>query len=105
MEAPAAVTWMLPLYVPAVRPPMFTAAVIVPLLAPEVVPLKLRNAPLVTKADQFSAPPPALLIPTVWLAGLLPPCTAVKDSEAGFNPMAGGAGVTWKLWLTEGAAA
>jgi hypothetical protein len=57
----------------------------VPLLVPEVVPLKLRKVPLVTEADQLSVPPPALLIPTVWLAGLLPPCTAVKDSEVGLT--------------------
>src|SRR6266849_4612256 len=80
---------MLPVYVPALRPLIFTTAVIVPLLAPEVVPLKLRNGPAVTAADQFNVPPPVLLTATVWLAGLLPPCVAVKDNEVGFSPMTG----------------
>ena len=46
---------------------MFTTAVMVPLSTPEVVPLKLRNAPAVTAADQFNVPPPVLLTVTVWL--------------------------------------
>jgi hypothetical protein len=65
LAAPGAATWILPLYVPAVRLPTLTTAVIVPLLVPEVTPLRLRKAPLVTTADQLSVPTPVMLIPTV----------------------------------------
>jgi hypothetical protein len=90
LDAPAAVTWMFPVYLPAGKPLKFTATVIVPLLVPEVVPFRLSKPdPLVIAADQLSVPAPVLLIPTVWLAGLLPPSTAVKDSEVGLSPMTG----------------
>jgi hypothetical protein len=50
-------------------------------------------------ALQVNVPPPVLLIVTVWAAGLLPPCCAVKDRLVGLMPMAGGtgAGVTMKV--------
>src|SRR5260370_855205 len=80
---------MLPVYVPALRPLIFTTAVMVPLLVPDVAPLKLRNGPAVTAADQFNVPPPVLLTATVRLAGLPPPCVAVKDNEVGLSPMSG----------------
>jgi len=62
--------------------------VILPLLAPEVGVTRLNHVPLqVTDADQFRVPPPVLLTVTVWLGGLLAPCTAVKVSDVGLNPM------------------
>ena len=43
-------------------------------------------------AVQERVPPPVLLMLSVWVAGLLPPCWAVKDKLSGLAPMAGGTG-------------
>jgi hypothetical protein len=43
-------------------------------------------------ALQLKVPPPVLLMLTVWDAGLLPPCWAVKDKLVGLAPIAGGTG-------------
>lgn len=39
-----------------------------------------------TAVDQFSSAAPVLLIATVWVNGLLPPCTPVNDSEFWSKP-------------------
>jgi hypothetical protein len=66
-----------------------------PLLAPEVGWPRLNHDPLhVTDAAQFSVPPPVLLTATAWLAGLLPPCVAVKLNDVGLNPIVAGGAVT-----------
>jgi hypothetical protein len=52
------------------------------------------NHAALSLALQFNVPPPVLLIVTVWAAGLLPPCCAVKDRLVGLMPMAGGPGST-----------
>ena len=43
-------------------------------------------------AVQLKVPPPVLLMLTVWAAGLLPPCWAVKEKLVGLAPIAGGTG-------------
>jgi hypothetical protein len=84
-----------------VRFPSVTTAVMVPLLAPEVGELRLNHDPLqLTDADQFRVPPPVLLTVTVLLAGLLPPCTAVKVNDMGLNPIAGDGGFTVSVTAT-----
>jgi hypothetical protein len=63
-------------------------------MAPFPVPeagLSVNQAALLL-ADQLSVPPPVLLMLTVWLAGLLPACCAVKEKLVGLAPMAGGTG-------------
>ena len=37
----------------------------------------------------MSVPTPVLLTATVWLAGLVPPCTALKDNELGLRVKTG----------------
>jgi hypothetical protein len=96
--APVAVTLMFPVYVPAVRDPKVTFAVMVwvvdPVMLPEVGATRLKNvAPLVTDADQLSVPDPVLEMVTVLSAGLEPPCTAEKLRDVGAKPMVGPAGV------------
>ena len=50
------------------------------------------NHPVPSLALQVKVPPPVLLMLTVFGAGLLPPCWAVKERLGGLNPMAGGTG-------------
>lgn len=53
------------------------------------------NQAALSVALQFRVPPPVLVTLKVWLAGLLPPCWAMKDRLIGLNPMdgLGGGGV------------
>jgi len=50
------------------------------------------NHAALSLAVQLKVPPPVLLMLTVWAAGLLPPCWAVKDKLVGLAPIVGGAG-------------
>ena len=61
------------------------------------------NHEALSLADQVKVPPPVLLIASVWAAGFVPPCVAVKDRLVGLAPMAGGTGaaVTVKVTGTE----
>ena len=43
-------------------------------------------------APQLSAPPPVLVIDSVWLDGFDPPSVALKLKLVGLTPMVGGAG-------------
>jgi hypothetical protein len=87
--------------VPIARFAKFTAALMNPEFEPLVAPLRLSQLPLVTDADQFSVPPPALLIETVWLPGLLPPCAPEKLSELVLNPIEAPPDVTVRLTETD----
>ena len=69
---------------------MVTLAAIVPLPVPEAG-LRVSHA-AVSLALQLKVPPPVLLMLTVWAAGLLPPCWAVKDKLVGLAPIAGSTG-------------
>jgi hypothetical protein len=51
-------------------------------------------------ALQLKVPPPVLLIFTVWVMGLPPPCWAVKDRLVGLAPMAGGTGAAVTVKVT-----
>ncbi len=62
--------------------------VTVPLPVPEAGDSESQEA--VVLALQVKVPP-VLLMLTVWAAGLLPPCWAVKDRLVGLAPIAGGA--------------
>jgi hypothetical protein len=74
----------------AVRLPTVTMAVMLPPLVPVPEVVRPNHDPLqFTDADQFRLPPPVLLTVMFWLAGLLPPCTAVKVIDVGLNPMVG----------------
>jgi len=53
--------------------------------------LRVSHAAL-SLAVQLKVPPPVLLRLTVWAAGVLPPCCAVKDRLVGVAPIAGGTG-------------
>ena len=46
----------------------------------------------VSLAVHVNVPPPVLLIFRVWLAGLVPPCVAVKERLVGLMPRAGDVG-------------
>ena len=48
------------------------------------------NQAALSLALQLKVPPPVLLMLTVWVAGLAPPCVAVKAKLAGLALMAGG---------------
>ena len=69
---------------------MVAVRVTLPLPVPEAG-LSVSQAAL-SLALQLKVPPPVLLMLTVWAAGLLPPCWAVKDKLVGLAPMAGGTG-------------
>lgn len=67
--------------------PVVTARVTAPLPEPEAGD-RVNHAAL-SLADQVSVPPPVLLMLSVWAAGLVPPCVAVKERLVGFAPIAG----------------
>jgi len=50
------------------------------------------NHAALSLAVQLKVPPPVFLMLTVWAAGLLPPCWAVKDKLVGLALIVGGAG-------------
>ena len=58
------------------------------------------NQAALSLAVQLKVPPPVLLILTVWAAGLLPPCWAVKDKLVGLAPRAGGTGAAVTVKVT-----
>ena len=58
------------------------------------------NHAALSLAVQLKVPPPVLLILTVWAAGLLPPCWAVKDKLVGLAPRAGGTGAAVTVKVT-----
>jgi hypothetical protein len=70
-------------------------AATVPLSVPEVG-LRLSHEAL-SLALQFNVPPPVFETEMFWLAGLVPPCVAVKDRVVGPNPITGGGGLTVKV--------
>ncbi len=63
--------------------------VTVPLPVPDVGDSESHDA--LSLADQARVPPPVLPMLTIWVAGLPPPCWAVKDRLLGLAPIAGGA--------------
>jgi hypothetical protein len=81
---------MVPLYVPAASDPVAALTVIAPLALPE--PGETDSQLALSLADHVSVPPPVLLILSVWFAGLLPPCCAVKERLVGLRPIEGGTG-------------
>ena len=96
--APAALSVMLSLYLPAGKVPVATVAVTVPVPAPAA---GLRDSHVACSlAFQFKAPPPVLLIVRVWAAGFAPPCWAVKDRLVGLIPIAGGTGAAVTVNIT-----
>jgi hypothetical protein len=99
LVAPGAVTVIVPLYVPAAKPEMFTAAATVLGAVPEVGETLSQLPPEVVEAAavQVIVPPPVLEISTFWFAGLDPPAVAVKVSEAGVNAMVGGGAATFNV--------
>jgi hypothetical protein len=72
--------------VPVARPVVLTLAASV--AAPEPEGGLRVNQPTFSLAVQLKVPP-VLLMVTFWVAGLAPPCMAVKESAAGLAPMAG----------------
>ena len=88
--APVALSIMVPVCVPAVSAPVVTLTVTVPLRVPEAG--LTVNQEVVSLADQVKVPPPMLLIVRACVAGLPPPCWAVKERLVGLAPMAGGTG-------------
>lgn len=79
----------------AVSPAIFTETVSVPALIPEegVTVSQLPPKEVLGVAVQLSVPAPELEMLTVWLAGLAPPCDAVKVSEVALSAILGGAAV------------
>ena len=67
---------------------MVTLSVTAPFPVPEAG-LRVIQVAL-SLALQLNAPPPWLLMLKVWVAGLAPPCVAVKERLVGLAPMAGG---------------
>lgn len=47
------------------------------------------NQVALSLALQLKVPPPVLLMVTIWVVGLAPPCWAVKDRLVGLAPIAG----------------
>ena len=74
----------------AVKAPSVAVTVIVPLPVPEAGETESHEA--LSLAVQLRVPPPVLLSVRVCVAGLLPPCCAVKVRLVGLVPIAGGDG-------------
>lgn len=87
LVAPVAEIVMVPLYVPAARPLMFTLAATDPLPVPEVG-LRLNQFTL-SLTVQLSVPEPEFVMLTFWLAGFAPPCVAVKVKLEGLRLIVG----------------
>jgi hypothetical protein len=96
--APVALRVIVVLYVPAVREPVAAEREMVLLPVPDAG-LTVSQVAL-SLADQVKVPPPVLLILRVWLAGLPPPCWAVKEKLVGLAPIAGGAGAAVTVNVT-----
>ena len=77
---------------------MVTLSVTAPFPIPEAG-LSLNQAAL-SLAVQLSVPLPVLLMLKVWVAGLAPPCVAVKERFVGLAPMAGGTGAVVTVNVT-----
>ena len=76
LVAPAAVTVIVALWVPAVTPARFTVAVRVPgAVDPEAVRI---SHPALLPAPQLMVPPPVLVTLSVWAEGFAPPCTPLN---------------------------
>jgi hypothetical protein len=95
---PVALNVIVPLWVPTAVVPVTTLAVTTPLPVPEAR-LSVNQAAL-SLAVQLSVPPPVLLMLKVWVAGLAPPCVAVKERFVGLTPMAGGTGAVATVNVT-----
>ena len=67
--------------------PVVTVRVTAPLPEPEAGD-RVNHAAL-SLADQVRVPPPVLVMLSVWAAGLVPPCWAVKERLVGLAPIAG----------------
>lgn len=74
----------------AVRVPVATLSVTAALPVPDAG--ESDSQAVVSLACQVRVPPPVLLMLRVCVAGLLPPCVAVKEKFVGLAPMAGGTG-------------
>lgn len=98
VEAPVALRVIAALYVPVAKGLSVALTVTVPLPVPEAG-LTVNQAAL-SLALQLKVPPPVLLMVTVWVAGLAPPCVAVKEKLAGLAPIAGGTGVAVTVNVT-----
>ena len=77
---------------------MVTLTVMAPLPVPEVG--EAASQVVLGLALQLSVPPPVLLMVTVWVVGLAPPCWAVKDRLVGLAPIAGGTGEALTVKVT-----
>ena len=99
--APVAASVMVAVWGPAESVPVATVTVTVLFPVPDAG-LSVSQAAL-SPAVQLKVPPPVLLTLKAWLAGLPPPCCAVKVRLVGLAPMAGGTGaaVTVKVTGTE----
>ena len=97
-EAPGALTVTVPLWLPAVKEPVLALNVTAPFPVPEAG-LNDNHAAL-SLAIQLSVPPPVLAILKVWVAGLAPPCVAVKVKLVGLAPMVGGTGAVVTVNVT-----
>ena len=86
-EAPEACTVTVLLYVPAAKLPLVTVNVTAPFPVPEAG--LMVNQGALSLAVQLSVPPPLLLILTVWVTGVAPPCVAAKERLVGLTPMTG----------------
>ena len=86
-EAPVALSVIMPLWVPGLVVPGITLTIRTPLFVPDVR-LSVIHGTL-SVAVQLSVPLPVLLMFSVWVAGLVPPCVAVKERLVELVPMAG----------------
>ena len=96
--APVALRVMVPVCVPAVSAPVVTLTVTTPLPVPEAGLTVSQGA--LSLALHVRVPPPVLLRLSVWVAGLLPPCWAVKERLVGLALMAGGTGAAATVKVT-----
>ena len=87
--APGALIEIIPLKGgPAASVPVATVRVTAAFPVPDTRE-SVNHGALVTLADQLRVPPPVLLIVRACVAGLPPPCWAVKERLVGLAPMAG----------------
>jgi len=86
-EAPVALSVIMPVWVPGPVTPVITLTITTPLFVPDAR-LSVSHGTL-SVAVQLSVPLPVLLMFSVWVAGLVPPCVAVKERLVELVPMAG----------------
>ena len=72
---------------PAVKVPVTTVRATVPFPVPDAGERDIQA--MLSLAVQLKVPPPVLLILKVWVAGLAPPCVAVKERLVGLVLIAG----------------